>query len=103
MTPGYHHMLTLWRNVLRTVLCDYRKEWLRAGARRDAVLADMRRYFASADGREVCALALLTVTADDMARMVAQVTAPADTSALDNKWARSRHVSALMRAEVRGC
>lgn len=100
MTPDYHHMLTLWRNVLRTVLCDYRKEWLRAGARRDAVLADMRRYFASADGREVCALALLTVTADDMARMVAQVTA--DVSALDNKWARSRHVSAPIRTEVRG-
>lgn len=102
MTPDYHHMLALWRNVLRTVLCDYRKEWLRAGARRDAVLADMRRYFASADGREVCALALLTVTADDMARMVAQVTAPADTSALDNKWARKCRGSALMRAEVRG-
>lgn len=99
MTPDYHRMFTLWRNVLRTVLCDYRKEWLRAGPRRDAVLADMRRYFASADGREVCGLALLTVTADDMARMVAQVTA--DVSVLDNKWARSRHVSAPMRVEVR--
>ena len=30
MTPDYHPMLTLWRDVLRTVLCDYRKEWLRA-------------------------------------------------------------------------
>ena len=102
MTPDYHPMFTLWRKVLRTVLCDYRKEWLRAGPRRDAVLADMRRYFASADGREVCGLALLTVTADDLARMVAQVTAPAGTSVLDDKWARSRPVSSPMRVEVNG-
>ena len=102
MTSDYHPMLTLWRKVLRTVLCDYREEWLRAGARRDAVLADMRRYFASADGREVCALALLTVTADDMARMVAQVTAPAGTSALDNKFGRKRRGPAHIHTEVRG-
>lgn len=102
MTPDYHPMITLWRKVLRTVLCDYRKEWLRAGSRRDAVLAGMRRYFASADGREVCALALLTVTADDMARMVAQVTAPAGTSALDNQFERKRRGPAHIHTEVRG-
>jgi len=51
---------------------------------------------------EILATAGQYVTADDMARMVAQVTAPADTSALDNKWARSRHVSVPMRAEVQG-
>lgn len=83
-------MRQLWRTVLHHALLDWRKEWLKASEdRRAHVVAEVRRYFASRDAREVVSNAGWEFGPRWAEQAIAAITAPPGDSIIDDRrrWA----------------